>query len=140
LKLTQRVNIYIPTYSQELLGFTRVCTLWLRTHQQGDKLSYHQKFDEPFGVWFHFFFFLKIKWEPVSVDMRVILLVEADTVGEYLHPYIESGTLRVYTRMYTMVLRTHQQRDGLSNYQNSTNLSALGSIFGRFFGNRCRLV
>ena len=39
----------------------------------------------------------------MSVDMRVILLVEADTAGEYLHPYIESGTLRVYTHMYIMV-------------------------------------
>ena len=37
------------------------------------------------------------------VDIRVILLVEGDIVGEYLHPYIESGTLRVYTHMYIMV-------------------------------------
>jgi hypothetical protein len=37
------------------------------------------------------------------VDVRVILLVEADKMGEYLHPYIESGTLRVctlWTRTY----------------------------------------
>uniref|UniRef100_A0A2N9HAL2 CCHC-type domain-containing protein n=1 Tax=Fagus sylvatica TaxID=28930 RepID=A0A2N9HAL2_FAGSY len=34
----------------------------------------------------------------MSVDMRVILMLEADTAGEYLHPYIQSGTLRVYTR------------------------------------------
>uniref|UniRef100_A0A2N9F484 Retrotransposon gag domain-containing protein n=1 Tax=Fagus sylvatica TaxID=28930 RepID=A0A2N9F484_FAGSY len=31
----------------------------------------------------------------MSVDMRVILLVDADIVGEYLHPYIELGTPRV---------------------------------------------
>jgi hypothetical protein len=46
----------------------------------------------------------------MSVDMRVILLVEADTAGEYLHPYIESGTLRVYTRMYTMVMDSSTRR------------------------------
>ena len=38
------------------------------------------------------------------VDVRVILLVEDDTMGEYLHPYIELGTFRVYTCMYTMVM------------------------------------
>ena len=46
----------------------------------------------------------------MSVDMRVILLVEGDTVGEYLHPYIESGTLRVYTRMYIMVTDSSTRR------------------------------
>ena len=35
------------------------------------------------------------------VDVRVILLVEDNTMGKYLHPYIESGTLRVYACMYT---------------------------------------
>ena len=49
------------------------------------------------------FYFFKDFWEPMLVDMRVIiLLVEADTVGEYLHPYTELGTLKVYTNMYTM--------------------------------------
>ena len=38
------------------------------------------------------------------VDVRVILLVEGDTIGEYLHPYIELETLRVYMCMYTMVM------------------------------------
>ena len=37
------------------------------------------------------------------VDVRVILLVEDDTMGEYLHPYIELGILRVFTCMYTLV-------------------------------------
>ena len=58
------------------------------------------KIDEPFGPRFHFkkpFFF----WEPMSVGVRVILLVEDNTVGKYLHPYIESGTLRAYACMYT---------------------------------------
>jgi hypothetical protein len=39
----------------------------------------------------------------MSVDVRVVLLVEGDTMGEYLHPYIELRTLRVYTGMYIMV-------------------------------------
>jgi hypothetical protein len=37
------------------------------------------------------------------VDVRVILLVEGDTMGEYLHPHIELETLRVYTRTYMTV-------------------------------------
>ena len=46
----------------------------------------------------------------MSVDVRVILLVEGDTMGEYLHPYIESGTLRVYTRMYTIVTNSSTRK------------------------------
>ena len=42
--------------------------------------------------------------EPSLVYVRVILLVEADKMGEYLHPHIELETLRVYTCMYTMVM------------------------------------
>ena len=42
-------------------------------------------------------------WKPLSVNVRVILLVEGDTMGEYLHPYIELGILRVFTCMYTLV-------------------------------------
>jgi hypothetical protein len=38
----------------------------------------------------------------MSVDVRVILLVEGDTMGEYLHPRIELETLRVYTCTYTV--------------------------------------
>jgi hypothetical protein len=41
------------------------------------------KFDEPFGVRFHFENF----WEPMSIGVKVILLVGGDIVGEYLHPY-----------------------------------------------------
>jgi hypothetical protein len=33
------------------------------------------------------------------VDVRVILLVEDNTMGKHLHPYTESGTLRAYTCM-----------------------------------------
>jgi hypothetical protein len=50
------------------------------------------------------------------VDVRVILLVEDNTMGKHLHPYTESGTLRAYTCIYTMVT-THQQGDRLSHHQ-----------------------
>jgi hypothetical protein len=48
------------------------------------------KLDEPFGARFHFENFLR---EPVSVDARIILLVEYDETL-YIRPYIELGTLR----------------------------------------------
>ena len=41
--------------------------------------------------------FWKILGESMLVDVRVILLVEGDTTGEYLHPHIELETLRIYT-------------------------------------------
>ena len=68
------------------------------------------KIDEPFGPWVHFekpFFFF---WEPMLVGVRVILLVEDNTMGQHLHPYIESGILRAYTRMYTMVTDSSTRR------------------------------
>ncbi len=40
---------------------------------------------------------LKYFWEPASVGVKVVLLVEGDIVGEYLHPHIESKTLGVLT-------------------------------------------
>jgi hypothetical protein len=39
----------------------------------------------------------------MSVDVRVVLLVEDDAMGKHLHPYIELETLRAYICMYTMV-------------------------------------
>jgi hypothetical protein len=57
---------------------------------------------------------LKNFWEPTSVDMRVILLVEGDTMGAYLRPYIDLGTLRVYMYMYTMVIDTSTRRWALT--------------------------
>jgi hypothetical protein len=35
-------------------------------------------------------------------SMRVILLVEDDTMGDYLHFRIELETFRIYMRMYTV--------------------------------------
>jgi tRNA(His) 5'-end guanylyltransferase len=65
-----------------------VCTQ--RTYRQRDRLSHLQKFDGPFGAWFHFEKKKKKKlWEPTSVDVRVVLLAEDDTMGEYLHFYIK---------------------------------------------------
>ena len=36
------------------------------------------------------------------VEMRVILLVENDTMGDYLHFLTELKTFRIYMRMYTV--------------------------------------
>ena len=52
----------------------------------------------------------KIFWEPMSVGVRVVLLVEDDAMGKHLHPYIGSETLRVYTCMYTMVTDSSARR------------------------------
>ena len=41
--------------------------------------------------------------------------------------HVEFGTLRVFMRMYMMVTSV-PTKDGLSHYQNSTSLSAFGSI------------
>ena len=54
--------------------------------------------------------FLKDFWETMSVDVKVILLVEGNTIGKYLHPYIESRTLRIHTSMYTMVTDSSTRR------------------------------
>ena len=67
----------------------------------------------------------------MAVGEKVVLLVEH--MGDYLHPHIELGLLKVYTHMYIMVLWTHQRRGGLSHYQNLTSLSAFGTILKDFF-------
>ncbi len=67
---------------------------------------------------------MKDFWGPVSVGVKVVLLVEGDTMGEYLHPYTEFlGSTHAWT---------HQRRDGLSHYQNLTSLSAFGSVLKDF--------
>ena len=118
----QHLHPYIE--SGTLKVNTNMCTM--------DKLTKRwtftsPKIDKPFGARFHFENF----WEPMSVGVKVVLLVEGDTMGEYLHPYTEFlGSTHAWT---------HQRRDGLSHYQNLTSLSASGSIL-KIFGNRCRLV
>jgi hypothetical protein len=58
------------------------------------------------------------------VDARVVLLVEDDTMGKYLHPYTKFlGSTHAWTC---------QRRDGLSHYQNLTRPSAFGSILKDF--------
>jgi hypothetical protein len=66
-----------------------------------------QRFEEPFDSRFHFENFFG---EPSLVYVRVILLVEVDKMGEYLHPHIELETLRVYTCMYMMVMDASTRR------------------------------
>ena len=46
----------------------------------------------------------------MSVYVKVILLVEGDTIGKYPHPYIKSRTLKVRTCMYTMVMDLSTKR------------------------------
>jgi hypothetical protein len=61
------------------------------------------RLEEPFGSQFHFEnFFGKLS----LVYVRVILLVEVDKMGEYLHPHIGLKTPRVYT----MVMDTSTRR------------------------------
>ena len=80
------------------------------------------KFDEPFGPRFHFKRFLG-----TDVDR-----CEGPTLGwgrhDSIHPRVELESLWGY-HVYVHDNHVHQRRDGLSHYQNSTSLSALGSIF-----------
>jgi hypothetical protein len=71
------------------------------------------KFDEPFGVRFHFENF----WEPMSIGVKVILLVGYDKT------------------MYTCI----NEKIDSHITENLTSLSAFGSIL-KIFGNRCRLM
>jgi hypothetical protein len=61
------------------------------------------RLEESFGSQFRFEnFFVKLS----LVYVRVILLVEVDKMGEYLHPHIELETPRVYM----MVMDTSTRR------------------------------
>jgi hypothetical protein len=71
----------------------------------------------------------------MSVDVRVILLVEGDTMGEYLHPYIELETLRVYVCMYTMVMDASTRGWTLTLPKFDKRFSPRFH-FERFWGNR----
>jgi hypothetical protein len=70
----------------------------LRTSRQRDGLSHYQNLTSLSASGS----ILKDFWEPMSIGVKVILLVEGDIVGKHLHPYIESRTLRVNTNMCTM--------------------------------------
>ena len=73
----------------------------------------------------------------MSVDARVVLLVEDDTMGKHLHPYIESRTLRV--NMYVHGGPFDEEVD-FHTTKILMSLSALGPILKDFLGNRCQLV
>jgi hypothetical protein len=85
----------------------------------------------------------KILWEPTSVDVRVVLLAEDDTMGEYLHFCTELETFRIYMRMYMV--------DKSTKRWILTSLK-IDEPFGprfhfekkkkkkKIFGNQCRLV
>jgi hypothetical protein len=72
----------------------------------------------------------------MSVDVKVILLVEGDTIGKYLHPYIESRTLRVYMYVY------YGQVDKEMDFHTTKIDEPFGVWFHfrKIFGNQCRLV
>jgi hypothetical protein len=61
------------------------------------------------------------------VDVRVILLVEDNTMGKHLHPYTESGTLRVNTYVHYGYRLINKEIDSHIT-KNLTSLSAFGSI------------
>ena len=93
------------------LRTTWLYTQWLQMYQRKDGLSHYWKFDEPFGARFHFEKFLG-NWR-------------RSMWGSYFW-------LRM-TRLCTQWLQAYQQKDGLSHYQNSTSLSAFGSILKDFW-------
>jgi hypothetical protein len=65
------------------------------------------------------------------VGVRVVLLVEDDTMGKHLHPYIESRTLRVNMYVHSGLIN---KEIGFHTSKNLTGLSALGSILKNFLG------
>ncbi len=93
------MTIYIPVQSWELLGFIQV-------NEEID--SYITKNSTSLSALGSIF--SKNFWEPMSVDVRVILLVEGDIMGKHLRPYIESETLRAYACMYTMITDASTRR------------------------------
>jgi hypothetical protein len=66
----------------------------------------------------------------MSVGVRVVLLVEDDTMGKHLHPYIESRTLRVNTYVHSGLIN---KEIGFHTSKNLTGLSAFGSILKDFW-------
>ena len=75
--------------------------------------------------------------ETMLVGAKVILLVEGNTVGKHLHPYIESRTLRV--NMYVHGGPFDEEVD-FHTTKILTSLSAFRPILKDFLGNRCQLV
>ena len=65
------------------------------------------RLEEPFGSQFRFENFFG---ELSLVYVRVILLVEIDKMGDYLHPHTELETPRVYMCMYTLVMGASTRR------------------------------
>jgi hypothetical protein len=68
------------------------------------------------------------------VDVRVILLVENDTMGDYLHFRTELKTFRIYMRMYTVDKST--KRWILTSLKINEPFGAQFH-FEKFRGNRC---
>jgi hypothetical protein len=67
----------------------------------------------------------------MSVGVKVILLVEDNTISKHLYPYINFRTLRVHVYVHYGYGLLNKEID-LHITKNSTSLSVLGSIFERF--------
>jgi hypothetical protein len=96
-------------------------------HQRRDRLSHHQNLTGLSALGS----ILKDFREPMSVDVRVILLVE---YNKTLYIPCRVGNSWGF-HVYVHDNHTHQQRDRLSHHQNLTSVSAFGSIFERFLRN-----
>ena len=79
--------------------------------------------------------FWKILEEPMLVDVRVILLVGGDTMGEYLHPRIKLETLGAF--MYLIVKNASTKRWTFTLPKFDEPFGARFH-FEKFQGNRCR--
>ena len=97
------------------LRTTWLYTQWLQMYQRKDGLSHYWKFDEPFGVRFHFENFWR---EPMSVNVRVVLLVGYDrTMHTRINEKVDSHITKIRRAFRRLV-----------------------PFWKIFFGNRCRLM
>ena len=130
LKLTKWVNIYILIWSWKLLGFTCICTWWSWMHQQGDGLSHYQNLTSlsAHGS------ILENFWGNQCWSMCESYSWLKLTKWMNIYIPIWNWKLLGFTCICTRWSWMHQQGDGLSHYQNSTSLSAHGSILENFGG------
>ena len=69
----------------------------------------------------------------MSVGVKVVLLVEDDTMVKHLYPYIQSRTLKVYVYVHYGYGLINKEINFYIT-KNSTSFSTFGSIFERFLG------
>ena len=97
----------------------RTCVCTWRSRQQRNRLSHHQKFDGPFGAQFHF---EKIFGNRCRIVWKSYSWLTDNTMGKYLHSYIELRTLRVHactdlsTKRWTFTLSKFDKPFGVRFY------------------------